>query len=464
MHRMVLTERRWSMTIRSSPFFILVVGIARNVFPRTPMDSPRPITQLATVPGDKSISHRALILAALAVGETTIEGLATGADVRSTARALRQLGVRVDETDGRVIVRGAGAKGLETPVEAIDCGNSGTTMRLLAGVLAGAGIAATLDGDESLRRRPMGRVLEPLRAMGAKASGTRAEGGDRERAPLRLDGGGVLRGSDHRLPVASAQLKTALLLAGLRADGPTRVWEPHLSRDHGERMLQAFGADLRRDADGWIGIRPGALRSPGTIRIPGDPSSAAFLIAAAILLPGASIELENVGLNPTRTGWIEVLRRMGARVEAEARGVAAGEPAGTIRARGGAALVATDVSPEEIPALVDEVPILAVVATQATGTTTIRGAGELRVKESDRLAGIAASLRRMGAAIDETTDGLCIHGPTPLAGATVDADSDHRLAMSLAVASRIASGETTIRGAEWADVSFPGFYERLSGM
>ena len=420
-----------------------------------------PIPQATTVPGDKSISHRALILAALAEGATTLEGLATGADVRSTMRALGLLGVRIEEEGGRVLVHGAGARGFTTPAETIDCGNSGTTMRLLAGVLAGAGIAATLDGDESLRRRPMGRVLEPLRAMGSKATGTRGEGGDRERAPLRL-AGGLLRGRDHRLPVASAQLKTALLLAGLGAEGPTRVWEPQLSRDHGERMLEAFGADLRRDADGWIGIRPGVLRSPGTIGIPGDPSSAAFLIAAAILLPGASIELENVGLNPTRIGWIEVLRRMGARVDIEARGLAAGEPAGTIRASGGAALVATDVSAEEIPALVDEVPILAVVATQAKGTTRIRGAEELRVKESDRLAGIAASLRRMGAAIDETTDGLSIHGATPLSGAAVDADSDHRLAMSLAVAGRIAAGETTIDGAEWADVSFPGFYERLS--
>jgi len=413
------------------------------------------------LPGDKSISHRALILSSLAEGATKITGLATGADVRATMGALRALGTQINEAGGGVTIDGVGLRGLAPPASDLDCGNSGTTMRLLAGVLAGAGIRATLDGDESLRRRPMGRVLEPLRAMGARALGAGSEGGDRERAPLHLEGG-RLRGADHRLPVASAQLKTALLLAGLHAEGATRVWEPHLSRDHGERMLLAFGADLRRDADGWIEIRPGALRSPGAIPIPGDASSAAFLIAAAILLPGSSIEIPNVGLNPTRTGWIEVLRRMHARVESDAEGLAAGEPWGTMRAAGGGPLAAVDVAPEEIPALVDEVPILAVAATQAHGTTTIRGAGELRVKESDRLAGIAVSLRRMGAAIDELPDGLSIHGPTPLTGAEVDADSDHRLAMSLAVAGLIASGETRIRGAEWADVSFPGFFEVLA--
>ncbi|HWV39299.1 MAG TPA: 3-phosphoshikimate 1-carboxyvinyltransferase [Vulgatibacter sp.] len=412
------------------------------------------------VPGDKSISHRALILAALAEGETRIEGLGSGADVRATLRALRALGARIDEARGVVTVQGAGPRGLSTPAAPIDCGNSGTTMRLLAGALAGAGIPATLDGDESLRRRPMGRVLEPLRTMGARARGA---GGDRERAPLRLEGG-RLRGAAHRLPVASAQVKTALLLAGLQAEGPTRVWEPHLSRDHGERMLAAFGADLRRDDGEWIEIRPGALRSPGAIAIPGDPSSGAFLIAAAILLPGSSIEVGDVGVNPTRIGWIEVLRRMRARVEAEAVDLAAGEPRGIIRARGGAPLLATDVGPEEIPALVDEVPILAVVATQASGTTTIRGAGELRVKESDRLAGIAASLRRMGAAVDELPDGLAVHGPTPLAGAEVDAAGDHRLAMGLAVAGLAASGETRIQGAEWADVSFPGYFDVLAAL
>ncbi len=405
----------------------------------------------ATVPGDKSISHRALIFAALAEGPCRIEGLSTGADVRSTASCLRQLGVCID-ADGTV--HGVGLHGLRAPEAPLDCGNSGTTMRLLAGVLAGSGVGGTLDGDESLRRRPMARVLDPLRAMGAICEATDG------RAPLHFAPGRPLRGVDHVLPIASAQVKSALLLAGLWAEGRTSVREPSLSRDHTERMLAAFGAPI---ANTTI-HRTDILRAPATLHIPGDPSSAAFLLGAALLVPGGSVTVRNVDGNPTRTGLLDVLDRMGARITRTPRGEAAGDPVIDCTARHGPSLTATVVEPHEIPALVDEVPLLAALATQAHGTTEIRGAGELRVKESDRLAAIAAGLAALGANIEELEDGLRIHGPTPLRGATVDSHGDHRIAMSLAVAGLVATGETVIRGAEWVDISFPGFFSLLGGL
>ncbi|WP_373047050.1 3-phosphoshikimate 1-carboxyvinyltransferase [Vulgatibacter sp.] len=405
----------------------------------------------ATVPGDKSISHRALIFAALAQGRCRIEGLSTGADVRSTASCLRQLGVRID-ADGTV--HGVGLHGLRAPEAPLDCGNSGTTMRLLAGVLAGSGVGGTLDGDESLRRRPMARVIDPLRAMGAACETTDG------RAPLHFAPGRPLHGVDHVLPIASAQVKSALLLAGLWAKGTTSVREPSLSRDHTERMLAAFGASITKTTI----HRTDSLRAPATLHVPGDPSSAAFLLGAALLVPGGSVTVRHVDGNPTRTGLLDVLDRMGARITRTPRGEAAGDPVIDCTARHGGTLHATVVEPHEIPALVDEVPLLAALATQAHGTTEIRGAGELRVKESDRLAAIAAGLTALGADIEEQEDGLRIHGPTPLRGATVDSHGDHRIAMSLAVAGLIASGETTIRGAEWVDISFPGFFSLLGGL
>jgi len=422
------------------------------------------------LPGDKSISHRALIFGALGTGRCRIEGLARGEDVRSTVACLRSLGVAIEEKDDAVTVTGAGLQGLQAPGEVLDCGNSGTTMRLLAGVLAGAGLSATLDGDAGLRRRPMRRVVEPLRRMGAAVAGeTPMEAAaskdattEESYAPLVFaERRGPLQGMEHRLSVASAQVKTALLLAGLWAEGETRVIEPVLSRDHSERMLQAFGASIVRDGRS-VSIRQQRfpLRPPSTLQIPGDPSSAAFLVGAALLVPGGTIELRGVDLNPTRVGWLTALLRMGARVEVVHTGEEAGDPVGTIRAQQGP-LVASEIEGAEIPSMVDEIPLLAVVATQARGRTVIRGAGELRVKESDRLAQIAAGLRALGGRVEELEDGLVIDGPSPLQGATVGAAGDHRIAMSLAVAGLAAWGETRIEGAAWADVSYPGFFDLL---
>lgn len=418
-----------------------------------------------TAPGDKSISHRALLFAALGDDRCRVENLAPGEDVQSTIRCLEGLGVRIDREGRDAVVHGVGLGGLAAPPAALDCGNSGTTMRLLAGMLAGAGIGGILDGDESLRARPMRRVLEPLRRMGAVVRGTTREGREDEYAPLRFETlDAKLRGSSHRLPVASAQVKTAILLAGLWADEEVRVAEPAPSRDHTERMLGAFGADFEARADGELSLRPqiAPLRLPSAVRIPGDPSSAAFLIAGAILSPRGWVEVIDTGLNPGRLGWVTVLQRMGADVQAIPAGEAAGEPVGILQARSGARLLGTEIRPKEIPSLVDEVPLLAVIATQALGRTVIHGASELRVKESDRLAEIARGLRAMGARIDERDDGLVIEGPTPLRGASVDAGGDHRIAMSLAMAALIAEGETRLAGARWTDVSFPGFFEVLA--
>lgn len=420
----------------------------------------------AAVPGDKSISHRALIFAALAEGICRIEGLATGADVRSTIRCLRDLGVRIETEGTAATVHGVGLHGLRPAPGPLDCGNSGTTMRLLAGVLAGSGVGGILDGDESLRRRPMDRVLDPLRAMGARCAATMG------RAPLRIEPNAPLRGTHHELAVASAQVKSAILLAGLWAEGETSLREPGRSRDHTERMLRAFGAPIRvAVTDGSphptiaVAAPAAPLRAPATLRIPGDPSSAAFLVGAALLVPGGNLLLRHVDANPTRIGLLAVLKRMGAAIERHPVGEAAGDPVVDLRIRHGR-LRATAIAPEEIPTLVDEVPLLAVLATQAEGTTEIRGAAELRVKESDRLAAMAHGLAAMGAEIEELPDGLRIHGPARLRGTRVESHGDHRIAMSLAVAALVAEGPTAIADAEWVDISFPGFFallDRLAG-
>jgi 3-phosphoshikimate 1-carboxyvinyltransferase len=420
----------------------------------------------AHAPGDKSVSHRALIFSALSERdvETEIEGLAPGGDVRSTARCLASLGVSLSIDGARARVRGVGLDGWKTPSNVLDCGNSGTTLRLLSGIVAGAGLAAELDGDESLRRRPMRRVLDPLRSLGARASGRAGNDGE-ELAPLRFEGGQTLNGRDIVLPLASAQVKTCVLLAGLWARGETSVREPQVSRDHTERMLQAMGAPLTRDADGaWRVRTPGApLRMSSPLRVPGDPSSAAFLLGAGLLVPG-ELSVVGVDVNPSRSGLLQVLERMGASIEREQMGERAGEPVARLIVRGAAKLRGTSVHPEEVPSMVDEVPLLAILATQAEGTTTVRGASELRVKESDRLAQVVNGLKRMGARAEELPDGWIIEGPTPLHGATIDAVSDHRIAMSFAVAGLIAEGETVITGAEWADISFPGFFELLGNL
>lgn len=414
-----------------------------------------------SAPGDKSISHRALILAALSNGTCQIANLAPGEDVRSTASCLVRLGVSIEMKAGSATVQGTRGS-LRPPTEVLDCGNSGTTMRLLSGVVAGGQVDAMMDGDSSLRRRPMSRILEPLRQMGAQALGRPGPTGG-ETAPLQFRRSLGLVAKAHQLPIASAQVKGCLLLAGMSAEGETIVREPAQSRDHTERMLKAFGAPLQISEDGAISIRrpDHPLVVPGRLDVPGDPSSAAFLVAAALLVPGSEVTVDGVDVNPTRSGFFDALRRMGAPLGIEFEGAQAGEPTARIVARSASELRATEIEPKEIPALIDEVPILSVLATQASGTTVIRGAGELRFKESDRLAQIATGLKAMGADVRELADGLEISGPSNLAGATIDSQGDHRIAMSFAVAGLIAEGETRIENAQWADISFPGFFELI---
>lgn len=404
------------------------------------------------VPGDKSISHRALILGALARGRTVIENLSLGKDMASTVHCLRALGVSIKVEEDRTIVQGQGLYGLQPPVGPLDAGNSGTTLRLLAGVLAGQEFPSTLTGDASLRRRPMRRIIRPLRRMGAEIIAR-----EDNFAPLAIRGG-ALRGIRYEMAVKSAQVKSCILLAGLHAASETVVLEPMPSRDHTERMLNHLGAAIEvRGRE--IRISKGELGAC-RIQIPGDISSAAFFIAAATVLQDSELLLEDVEINPTRTGFIEVLREMGAKISAVNRREIDHEPRANLLVKA-AKLKGIEVSGSLIPRLIDELPLLAVVATQAEGRTIIREAEELRVKETDRIRAIVSNLKRMGARIEELPDGMVIQGPTRLKGVSLEGYSDHRIVMACAVAALLAQGGTVIRGAEWADVSFPGFFERL---
>lgn len=412
------------------------------------------------VPGDKSISHRALLFGAIAEGKTTIEGLLPAEDPISTAACLRAMGAEISPVaEGEIItVHGVGLDGLQEPSEVLDCGNSGTTMRLMLGLLAGRdGRHFVLSGDDSLKRRPMQRVGQPLSMMGADVRGR----GQGNFAPLAVQGC-KLRGAVVGTPVASAQVKSALLLAALTADGTSTVIEPAHSRDHSERMLKAFGADL--DVGGEMGrhitVRPGAQLQGQHVVVPGDISSAAFWLIAGALVPGADLTVENVGLNPTRTGVLEVLEQMGARIEVLNQRDVAGEPVGDLRVTHGS-LKAFRFGEEIMPRLVDEVPILSVAACFCDGESQITGAAELRVKETDRLAVMARQLKAMGADIDEHPDGLTIRGGRPLKAAKLDSETDHRVAMSLAVAALMAKGDSTLARSEAAAVSYPTFWTDL---
>ena len=404
-----------------------------------------------TLPGDKSLSHRLAILGALAEGETRIGNFSTAADCAATLGCLKELGVDVRGSGRAVDVEGRGPQGLRPASGALDAGNSGSTLRMLAGVLAGRPFRSILTGDASLKRRPMERVAEPLRVMGA---GVATQDG---KPPVTIDGA-ALRGVTWRLPVASAQVKTAVLLAGLQADGVTMVTEPSRSRDHTERLLPAFGVPLERDGL-TVSLRGGARLTPVTMEVPGDVSSAAFLVVAALVLPDSWIHIENVLLNPARTGFIEVLRDMGGHVETGVRGTDP-EPVGWIEARS-SRLHGVAVGADVVPALIDEVPALAVAGACAEGTFSVSGAAELRVKESDRIAALAEGLRAMGARIEERPDGLAIAGGAPLRGARVRAHGDHRIAMALSVAAMAAHGDSHVEEAECASVSFPEFYAFL---
>jgi len=404
-------------------------------------------------PGDKSISHRALMLAALARGTSEITGLLTGEDVKSTARVLRQLGADISAIGaGTVTVRGSR---LSSPASRLHCGNSGTTARLLLGMLAGQRFPATLTGDASLRRRPMRRVTEPLRAMGARIDDTHGDA-----LPLTIHGG-RLHALTYTTPVASAQVKSALLLAGLTGKVPVNVREPYLSRDHTERLLLHLGLDLRYE-NGAVSLQPSAVRLPAfQLSVPGDASSAAFLIAAAVLAEGGELVIENVGVNPTRTGFLVVLERMGAQVERVNLRDAGGEPVADLIARPSAALRGTDVSAAEVPTLVDEVPILAVLASRAAGETTFREVGELRVKESNRLELIAANLRAVGIDANARGNDLHVQGTTRPPRGRVETARDHRLAMAFAVLGTIPGADVQLSERASVAISYPRFFSDL---
>jgi len=404
------------------------------------------------VPGDKSISHRSIMLGSIAQGTTRVSGFLEGEDTLATAAAFREMGVRIEAPSvGERIVHGTGGA-LEAPPRALDLGNSGTAMRLMTGLLAAQPFASELVGDESLSRRPMRRVIDPLAKMGARIESR--EGG---LAPLRILPVAALEGIDYRTPVASAQIKSAVLLAGLFARGTTRVAEPHATRDHTERMLAAFGAGVTRDGD-WVGVRGGTRLVAGAVAVPSDISSAAFFLVAASLVPGSELVLEGVGLNPLRTGVLRALALMGTRIDVENQALCGGEPRGDLRVRG-AALQGIDVPVELVPDMIDEFPILFVAAALARGTTRVTGAAELRVKESDRIAVMAKGLRTLGARIEETADGAVIHGVDALAGGDVDSHGDHRCAMAFAVAALRAKSPVTIRDCANVATSFPGFVD-----
>ncbi|MGQ9840019.1 MAG: 3-phosphoshikimate 1-carboxyvinyltransferase [Anaerolineae bacterium] len=468
-----------------------------------------PLRGSTAVPGDKSITHRAIILASLAEGDTRVQGWVPAEVCLATLRCMTALGAEISEQagsqkpgflGGELLIRGHGLHGLREPADVLHCAGSGTTIRLLAGLLAGQPFTSVLTGTEPLRRRPMGRVAEPLRLMGATVLGR--DGG---RLPPLAIHGGNLRGIDHRLPVASAQVKSALLLAGLYATGETIVHEPGPSRDHTERMLAEFEVEVKVEAEGQgaaVHLTGGQRLVGGkTLKIPGDFSSAAFLLVAATIVPGSDVHLIGVGVNPTRTGLYDLLTIMGARVQrgreveqrapsererasseeevasseeeiASSKEVASsdatklpstGEPLADLTIRH-SPLHATEAAGDLIVRTIDEFPIFAVAATQAEGITVVREAEELRVKESDRIASITAELRKMGADITERHDGMIVRGPTQLHGAVVECHRDHRLAMALAVAGLVADGTTVVRGAEAINDSFPGFVETMQAL
>ncbi len=410
-----------------------------------------------TVPPDKSISHRAAMFGALAEGESRVRNFLRAEDPLSTVGTLRSLGVAIEEKSGtELTIVGKGLHGFQEPGDVLDCQNSGTTMRLMSGILAGNPFFSVLTGDDSLRKRPMARVIDPLRTMGARIS---ARSGDRF-PPLAISGGG-LRPLRYDMPVASAQVKSCLLLAGLFAEGMTVVTEPFKSRDHTERMLRAMGAPLTVDGL-TVSVRGGARLDPLDITVPSDLSSAAFFIAAALIVPNSEVVIRGVGMNPTRSGFLDVVRAMGASVEVENGTEVSGEPVADLRCRGGTPLRAVKIGAETIPAIIDEFPILCVLASQAEGVTEIRGAEELRVKESDRIKAMATELTKMGVQLEEHADGLVIRGKTSLRGAAVETYGDHRIAMSLSISALAAAGETVVNGASCVDVSFPGFFETLA--
>lgn len=407
-----------------------------------------------TVPGDKSISHRSIMFGSLANGLTEVRGFLQGADCLSTISCFSKMGITIENNGDTVLIHGKGPKGLTAPAGVLDCGNSGTTTRLISGILAAQDFNVTLTGDESICKRPMKRIMEPLSMMGAHIESKYKNGC----APLEITGS-RLHGIHYLSPVASAQVKSAVLLAGLYADGETRVTEPYVSRNHTELLLSAYGADVHTEGTTAI-LRPGNPLNGLKLTVPGDISSAAFFIAAALIIPDSEILIRNVGVNPTRDGMLHVCRMMNGSVTLLNETSKSGEPTADLLIRS-SALKGAVIEGSIIPTLIDELPMIAAMACFAEGTTLIRDAAELKVKESNRIAVMTENLRAMGADVEETEDGMIIRGGRPLHGAVIDSKKDHRIAMTFAVTALAAEGETEILDADCVNISYPGFYSDL---
>lgn len=416
-----------------------------------------PLRGEISVPGDKSISHRAVMFGALANGTTEITHFLQGADCLSTIDCFRRMGIDIENTPSRILIHGKGLRGLSAPSSALDVGNSGTTLRLISGILSGQDFKVLLDGDASIRRRPMKRIMTPLSMMGAKIGSLKGNGC----APLHIKGQ-ALHAIHYQSPVASAQVKSCVLLAGLYADGTTRVTEPALSRNHTELMLHFFGAQVHSEGT-TASIQPSPALEGRFIQVPGDISSAAYFIAAALLIPGSEVLIRNVGVNPTRDGILRVCQAMGADITRLNERSDSGEPTADLLVRH-SSLRGTVIEGDLIPTLIDELPVIAVMAALAKGTTVIRDAAELKVKESDRIQVMTENLIRMGADVEATEDGMIIHGGSSLQGAIIDSHQDHRVAMSFAVAALAAEGETEIRDASCVSISYPEFYQDLASL
>ncbi len=413
-----------------------------------------PLKGEVTVPGDKSISHRSVMFGSLADGLTEIHGFLQGADCLSTISCFSKMGISIENQGETVLVHGRGLHGLSAPNSVLDCGNSGTTTRLISGILSAQPFDTTLTGDESIQKRPMKRIIDPLSMMGAKIESQNGNGC----APLNITGS-KLHGIHYNSPVASAQVKSSILLAGLYADGETKVTEPYISRDHSERMLSSFGADIHTEGTTAI-LEPASELYGQKILVPGDISSAAFFIVAGLIVPNSEILIKNVGINPTRDGILKVCEAMNADITLLNKNTASGEPTADILVRSGN-LIGTTIEGAIIPTLIDELPVIAAMACFAKGTTTIRDAAELKVKESNRIAVMVENLKAMGADVTETEDGMIINGGKPLHGAVIDSKKDHRIAMTFAVTALGASGETEILDADCVNISYPGFYKDL---
>ena len=407
-----------------------------------------------TVPGDKSISHRSIMFGAISEGLTEVTNFLQGADCLSTISCFKKLGIEIENTTEKILVHGKGIRGLSAPASILDAGNSGTTTRLISGILAGQDFSCTLTGDASIQKRPMKRIIEPLSLMGADIRSIRENGC----APLQISGR-KLSGISYSTPVASAQVKSAILLAGLYADGQTRVTEPALSRNHTELMLSGFGAEIKTEGLTAV-LTPGTSLHGQRVEVPGDISSAAYFLAAGLLVPGSEILAKNVGINPTRAGILTVIRAMGGNIVLQNQRLCAGEPVADILVTA-SSLHGTVVEGSLIPTLIDEIPVIAVLAAFADGETVIRDAAELKFKESDRIVSVTEALLAMGCDVTPTDDGMLIRGGKPLCGAPVNSCQDHRIAMSFAVAGLCADGVTTIRDAECVSISYPAFYHDL---